>query len=352
MGDVTSLPDRPTLVERRQVLRGLAALSVSALAPAGWAQNSSTAMSPAAFRSLTVTLTDFAFSDSTLATAILDALRDAVGDPALLKITTLAVVVAPDQLGADCARLDSRRRRSRCSWRCTPGRSSRKQAGACSPTTRRSRGRRCPGPSPTRSAVVRPITGRAHRRTRNHERYALRRRGDRWLRNRGCHDRLLAGTGGIKVLILEAGPRVDRAQAVVRFRNSPTRARTRPIPRIRWCRSPISTTSVRTTCRRVRSPSMACRHAWSAARRGTGAASRCVTVLTTSSSRANSASASTGRSPMTTSSPGTPRPSVRSACAVRRTTTGVRRARPRIRCRQSRLPTSIASLAPRAGRWA
>ncbi len=101
MGDVTSLPDRPTLVERRQVLRGLAALAVSALAPAGWAQNTSTAMSPAAFRSLTVTLTDFAFSDSTLATAILDALRDAVGDPALLKITTLAVVVAPDQLGAE-----------------------------------------------------------------------------------------------------------------------------------------------------------------------------------------------------------------------------------------------------------
>ena len=58
-------------------------------------------MSPAAFRSLTVTLTDFAFSDPTLATTMLDALRDAVGDAALMKITSLAVVVAPEQLGAE-----------------------------------------------------------------------------------------------------------------------------------------------------------------------------------------------------------------------------------------------------------
>jgi Membrane bound FAD containing D-sorbitol dehydrogenase len=101
MGEVTSLHDRPPLAERRRLLQGLAALAVSALAPAGWAQNTSTVMSPAAFRSLTVTLTDFAFSDPTLATTLLDALRDAVGDAALMKITTLAVVVAPDQLGAE-----------------------------------------------------------------------------------------------------------------------------------------------------------------------------------------------------------------------------------------------------------
>ncbi len=35
---------------------------------------------------------------------------------------------------------------------------------------------------------------------------------------------------GIKVLILEAGPRVDRAQAVVRFRNSPTKGANSPYP--------------------------------------------------------------------------------------------------------------------------
>ena len=101
MADMTSLEDQPPLAERRRLLQGLAALAVSALAPAGWAQNAATAMSPAAFRSLTVTLTDFAFSDPTLATTMLDALRDAVGDAALMKITSLAVVVAPEQLGAE-----------------------------------------------------------------------------------------------------------------------------------------------------------------------------------------------------------------------------------------------------------
>ena len=43
---------------------------------------------------------------------------------------------------------------------------------------------------------------------------------------------------GVSVLILEAGPRVDRAKATVLFRNSPTKGPNSPYPAHPWCRNP------------------------------------------------------------------------------------------------------------------
>jgi choline dehydrogenase-like flavoprotein len=57
---------------------------------------------------------------------------------------------------------------------------------------------------------------------------------------------------GVQVLILEAGPRVDREKPLMQFRNSPTKRRTRHTPRTRKCRNRTRTTLPATTYRPAR----------------------------------------------------------------------------------------------------
>ena len=91
---------------------------------------------------------------------------------------------------------------------------------------------------------------------------------------------------GVKVVVLEAGPRVQRGDAVTQFMQ---RARSRcpsariPTPRTRRTRAP--TTSTATTCRPGRRNSRARTCARSAARRGTGSARACASCPTISGSR-------------------------------------------------------------------
>ena len=84
------------VTERRRLLQGLAALAASGWLPAVAAQDR---LSPARFATMSGTLTGFAYTDSALASSMLEALAGAVGNDALDRIATLAAVIAPDRLG-------------------------------------------------------------------------------------------------------------------------------------------------------------------------------------------------------------------------------------------------------------
>ena len=79
--------------DRRRLLAGLAALAASALIGPASAQPAAPA-----FATLTRSLTGFTFADAPTATAMLDALTEAVGADALGRISTLASSTPPGQL--------------------------------------------------------------------------------------------------------------------------------------------------------------------------------------------------------------------------------------------------------------
>lgn len=85
-------------VDRRHLLAGLAALAASAIAGPLRAQ------APAQdFAALTRSLTGFAFADAATASAMLDALSDAVGANTLRRIASIAAASPPDRLAGDLA---------------------------------------------------------------------------------------------------------------------------------------------------------------------------------------------------------------------------------------------------------
>jgi hypothetical protein len=79
-------------MRRRDLLRGLAALGASALAPAALAQ------SAPQFASLSKSLTGFAYDDPALAASMLRAMTAAFGGATLAKIAAVASA-APDRMG-------------------------------------------------------------------------------------------------------------------------------------------------------------------------------------------------------------------------------------------------------------
>ena len=94
---IVSLPVR----NRRRLLQGLAALVASGYVPAGLAQAAPRSISASDFKAMSTTLTGFAYADAKLADRMLSALLDSVGAAKLSKISDLASVSAPDQLGAE-----------------------------------------------------------------------------------------------------------------------------------------------------------------------------------------------------------------------------------------------------------
>jgi hypothetical protein len=90
--------------ERRRVLLGLAALAASgAVGPLAAQAPPAPLADPQGFAALTRTMAGHAFADSATATAMLDALTQAVGADTLRRIATLATVTPPAQLGAELA---------------------------------------------------------------------------------------------------------------------------------------------------------------------------------------------------------------------------------------------------------
>lgn len=86
--------------DRRRLLLGLAALAASGVAAPLGAQPAPLA-DPTSFANLSKGLAGYAYADAATASALLDALTQAVGADALRRIATLAAVTPPAQLNAE-----------------------------------------------------------------------------------------------------------------------------------------------------------------------------------------------------------------------------------------------------------
>ena len=98
--DDPSRKDESVDVDRRRLLVGLAALAASGAVGPLAAQSTPALADPAAFASFARSMTGYAFADAPTASAMIDALNQAVGADALGRIATLAIGTPPAQLGA------------------------------------------------------------------------------------------------------------------------------------------------------------------------------------------------------------------------------------------------------------
>jgi hypothetical protein len=89
-------------INRRECLRGLAALAASGWVPQGFAQ-AGAALTPAQFTALSNVCTGYAFSDARTANAMLRALVANVGGAKLSRLAALASSTPPSQLDAALA---------------------------------------------------------------------------------------------------------------------------------------------------------------------------------------------------------------------------------------------------------
>ena len=89
----------PVLRKRREILQGLAALAASGWMPAGFAQSAPATMSAARFTTFSNAMTGYAYTDISVAQAMLRALIATVGPTALARIAALAAATSADELG-------------------------------------------------------------------------------------------------------------------------------------------------------------------------------------------------------------------------------------------------------------
>ena len=190
-----------------------------------------------------------------------------------------------------------------------------------------------------RSACRRPVRAPAHsargpNRIGRADAYAGPLTCHRRVRCRGALRGATARARGVKVLILEAGPRVQRPAALAQYRNALIKIPECPYPDTPYAPHPVSDNpdhySLQDGPDKFASPYFA----RSAARRGTGWARRFDSCRTIFDCDRSSASASTGRSRTTISNRGTATPSASLVSPAIRTPISTRHAASRIRCRR------------------
>ena len=98
MNDAAGSLAVPVLRKRREILQGLAALAASGWMPESLAQSAPVTMPAARFTALSNAMTGYAYTDASVAQAMLRALNATVGPATLGKIAALAAATPAEQL--------------------------------------------------------------------------------------------------------------------------------------------------------------------------------------------------------------------------------------------------------------